>query len=102
MAAWSARLFEGLGSVCWLLPKSVSEHSQEWLCHAFVVMANHVHLLITPLCSVARLTKGLKGASDRECNKILGRTGDRFWQHESFDHWVRTTGEFNRIRAYIE
>ena len=70
--------------------------------HAFVVMANHVHVLITPLCSVARLTKGLKGTSARECNEILGRTENRFWQDESFDHWVRTNSEFNRTRAYIE
>jgi REP element-mobilizing transposase RayT len=70
--------------------------------HAFVVMANHVHVLITPLCPVARLVKGLKGASARECNKILGRTRRHFWQDESFDHWVRTASEFNRIRVYIE
>ncbi len=97
----------------WLLERSLAEcvtgmiergacELRQYHLHAFVVMANHVHLLITPLCSVARLTKGLKGASARECNKILGRTGDRFWQDESFDHWVRTTGEFHRIRAYIE
>jgi REP element-mobilizing transposase RayT len=70
--------------------------------HAFVVMANHVHLLITPLRAVGRLTNALKGVSARECNKILGRTGNHFWQDESFDHWVRTANESERIRAYIE
>jgi type I restriction enzyme R subunit/putative DNA methylase len=70
--------------------------------HAFVVMANHVHLLITPLRPVARLTNSLKGTSARECNKILRRTGNHFWQDESFDHWVRATKEFERVRAYIE
>lgn len=70
--------------------------------HAFVVMANHVHLLITPLCPVARLANSLKGTSARECNKILGRTWSHFWQDESFDHWIRTTGEFTRIRTYME
>ena len=28
--------------------------------------------------------------------------GKHFWQDESFDHWVRTPAEFNRIRSYIE
>jgi REP element-mobilizing transposase RayT len=70
--------------------------------HSFVVMANHVHLLITPLCPLSRLTNGLKGVSARECNKILRRTGNHFWQDESFDPWIRTADEFRRIQAYIE
>jgi REP element-mobilizing transposase RayT len=70
--------------------------------HAFVVMPNHIHLLITPLRLVGRLTNSLKGTSARKCNRILGRTGNHFWQDESFDRWVRTTNEFERIRSYIE
>src|ERR1700689_3870465 len=57
--------------------------------HAYVVMANHVHLLITPMISVARITNGVKGVTAREANVILERIGKRFWQGESFDHWVR-------------
>jgi len=70
--------------------------------HAFVVMANHVHLLITPKVSVARITKGIKGASARQANRILGRIGNYFWQEESFDHWIRNASEFERVRMYIE
>jgi REP element-mobilizing transposase RayT len=70
--------------------------------HAFVIMPNHVHLLITPKVSVPRLMNGLKGITAREANSILGRRGQHFWQDESFDHWVRTSAEFDRIRAYIE
>ncbi len=70
--------------------------------HAFVVMANHVHVLIDPLLPLKRIMDGLKGVSARESNRILGRTGSRFWQDESFDHWVRNGKEFERIRAYIE
>jgi type I restriction enzyme R subunit/putative DNA methylase len=33
---------------------------------------------------------------------LLHRTGERFWQDESFDHWVRSEGEFIRIQKYIE
>jgi len=32
----------------------------------------------------------------------LGRTGEPFWQKESYDHWVRNQAEFLRIKAYIE
>ena len=69
---------------------------------AFVVMPNHVHILIQPHVSLARITKGIKGASARKANEILGRTGKPFWQDESFDHWIRTQGEYESIHAYIE
>jgi putative transposase len=70
--------------------------------HAFVVMPNHVHLLITPKLPVRRIMNGLKGAAARQANSILSRKGSHFWQDESFDHWVRTPKEFDRIRTYIE
>jgi hypothetical protein len=43
-------------------------------CHAFVVMANHVHLLITPLVEVSKITQTLKRFTARSANKILGLT----------------------------
>jgi len=70
--------------------------------HAFVVMPNHVHLLITPTVPLPRITNGLKGVTARDANAILHRAGQHFWQDESFDHWVRSPSQFDRIRAYIE
>ena len=69
---------------------------------AYVVMANHVHLLVLPKISPDRMMKSLKGSSAREANRALGRTGEPFWQKESYDHWVRDRQEFDKIRAYIE
>ena len=69
---------------------------------AYVVMANHVHLLIRPRIAPDRLLKSLKGATAREANRVLGRTGEPFWQKESYDHWVRSASEFQNIRTYIE
>jgi len=70
--------------------------------HAYVIMPNHVHLLITPAVSVTRIMRGIKGISAREANRILSRGGKAFWQDESYDHWVRSEQEFGRIRTYIE
>ena len=70
--------------------------------HAFVIMPNHVHLLITPKVPISRITNGLKGVTARNANAILHRTGQHFWQDESFDHWVRSPSQFHRICAYIE
>jgi REP element-mobilizing transposase RayT len=69
---------------------------------SYVIMANHVHLLVFPLIEPSRLLKSLKGFTAREANRILGRTGEPFWQRESYDHWVRDEAELSCIRKYIE
>jgi REP element-mobilizing transposase RayT len=65
-------------------------------------MANHVHMLITPKIDPSRMMQSLKGYTARESNRLLNRTGDPFWQSESYDHWIRDEAEFDRIRRYIE
>jgi hypothetical protein len=44
----------------------------------------------------------LKGATARQANLALGRTGQPFWQEESYDRLVRNGEEFRRIQRYIE
>jgi REP element-mobilizing transposase RayT len=70
--------------------------------HAWVVMSNHVHTLISPGIDPSRLIGSLKGTTARAANKLLGRTGEPFWQGECYDHWVRDENEFRRICVYIE
>jgi hypothetical protein len=65
-------------------------------------LANHVPVLLLPLVSPSRLMKSLKGFTAREANRLLGRTGEPFWQRESYDHRVRDDAEWNRIAHYIE
>jgi REP element-mobilizing transposase RayT len=69
---------------------------------AWVVMSNHVHVLLRPNKKLADVTRAIKKTSAKEANLILGRTGKPFWQDESYDHWVRDAREFDRIAAYIE
>jgi REP-associated tyrosine transposase len=70
--------------------------------HAYVVMPNHVHVLLDPRLPLAKISSVIKGVSARDANATLGRTGKPFWQDESFDHWIRNGAEFERIRHYIE
>jgi len=70
--------------------------------HAWVVMHNHVHMLILPHVPLPQITHWIKGRTAREASLLLERTGEPFWQHESWDHWVRNEREFQRIVAYIE
>ena len=69
---------------------------------AFAIMPNHVHALFLPVISPSRFLKSLKGFTAREANRLLDRTGEPFWQRESYDHWVRSSDEWNRIARYIE
>ena len=69
---------------------------------AWVLMVNHVHILIYPEARLARITKAIKNYSARQANAILGRTGLPFWQDESYDHWVRGPDELEKIVRYIE
>lgn len=70
--------------------------------HSYVVMPNHVHLIVTPAVPVPKLTRSLKSITAKRANQLLGLTGQGFWQDETYDRVVRNTLEFERIRAYIE
>jgi len=70
--------------------------------HAFVVMPNHVHLLVNPIVPLPKLAKSLKGITAKRANEMFRLTGKPFWQEESYDHLVRNEKEFESIRNYIE
>jgi len=69
---------------------------------AWVVMPNHVHVLLRPETGLPLITRWLKGFTARQANLILDRTGEAFWQDESFDHRVRDEVELERIVRYVE
>jgi putative transposase len=69
---------------------------------AFCVMPNHVHVVLDPKVPVPRITKSIKGFTARRANEILGRTGEPFWQDETYDHWIRSSEEQARIIRYTE
>ena len=70
--------------------------------HSVVIMPTHVHLLLEPLgdSKLPELLKGIKGASARQANKILGTSG-QFWLDESYDHIVRSEEQYGHFLRYI-
>lgn len=80
------------------------EASLGWTSPHWVVMPNHVHLLLTSAGPAPqplhRTIARLKGRFARLANAVLQRTGP-FWQAEWFDHWVRDDPEQSRIVDYI-
>ena len=81
----------------------LTKHEQDYYLHAWVIMPNHVHLLVEPLnsCVLSDILQAIKSISAREANQLLVREG-AFWQRESYDHLVRDEDDFNHALEYIE
>jgi putative transposase len=69
---------------------------------AAVVMPNHVHALLQPRPGIemARITKGIKGASARKINQGRGTKGS-VWDEERFDRIVRDEEDLEVKVRYI-
>jgi hypothetical protein len=65
-------------------------------CTSFVVMPNHVHLLVTPHVVARKWLGPLKGFTAREANRILGRGGSRSGRMKATT--ILSEVEFERIR----
>jgi REP element-mobilizing transposase RayT len=82
---------------------------------AFVVMPSHFHWIFQPVLGWVqqlpparikkspreRVVQSINRHSSNRCNKLRGAYGT-FWQHESYDHWIRDMDELERIIHYIE
>jgi putative transposase len=74
----------------------------KFLVHEFVIMPNHIHLLmsIDDSGGVGRAVQFIKGEFSHE----LGKTETRLkavWQPSYYEHRVRDIEEHERIRTYI-
>jgi putative transposase len=68
--------------------------------HAFVVMPEHVHLLITPSPTLERAVQLIKGGSSHAFGSELGRKKE-VWQRGFTDHRIRDGVDFESHREYI-
>lgn len=67
---------------------------------AYCIMSNHVHLILSELSIVLHIFLKLhKQYTARQANLLLKRTGNPFWQKESYDHIIRDY-EFDHQIAY--
>jgi REP element-mobilizing transposase RayT len=76
--------------------------------HAWMVMPNHVHAVLTPLegHSLSRILHSWKSFTAHEAQNMAQTPslqipkGEGFWQRESYDHLVRDEAEFARVCEY--
>jgi len=78
-------------------------HNERYLLDEWVIMPNHIHVLLWPMPNhtLSEILRDRKRRIAREANLLLRRTGTRFWQHESSDHWIRDDDQKIRVRRYI-
>ncbi|HEX6503178.1 MAG TPA: transposase [Terriglobales bacterium] len=68
--------------------------------HEFVVMPDHIHLLITPLTSLERSVQFIKGGFSYRAKKELGSNLE-IWQTGFSDHRIRDAEDYAQHVEYI-
>lgn len=73
-----------------------------YLLHGFVIMPNHVHLLLSlaPDRTLESLIISWKTYTARQANLLEGRTGP-FWQRDYFDRLIRHQKHFRNVVRYL-
>ena len=66
------------------------------------VMSNHAHIILYKIDRpLFRITQSIKTYTAKESNLLLGRTGEHFWQRETFDHMIRNRVAFRKHVGYV-
>ena len=80
--------------------------NQKFDLYGLVVMPDHVHLALVPLCRpqgpipIAEIMQAIKRASAHRINRLLNRRG-QVWQEESFDRALRKEEQFEAKLYYM-
>jgi REP element-mobilizing transposase RayT len=96
---------------CWLRQRAIADlvanalrfhQNTRFDLLAWVVMPNHVHVVVRPRpgWTLSKILQSWKGYTGRKANLLLRRTGQTFWQDESFDHLVRNDDDLHRCCHY--
>lgn len=90
--------------------KKISEKYSEISVDCYVIMPNHIHLLLSiakdggrgdPSPTVEAAMGWFKYQATKEINKIRGTTGEKIFQRSFFDHIVRNRDDYYEIYKYI-
>lgn len=101
---WQGRRLFQQGQACDIFLENLQRHraAGKYALHAFVLMPDHFHLLLTPAQDVAleRVVQLIKGGSSHALGESLGL---RFpvWQRGFSDHRIRDLGDCDEHLRYI-
>ena len=71
-----------------------------YLLHEFVVMPDHIHILLTPLASLEKAVQFIKGGFSYRAKKELGSNLE-IWQKGFSDHRIRDASDYGIHVTYI-
>jgi putative transposase len=71
-----------------------------YLLHEFVIMPDHLHILLTPKTSLEKAVQFIKGGFSYRAKKELG-SNIEVWQKGFSDHRIRDAGDYLRHVDYI-
>lgn len=76
---------------------------ERYALHAWVIMPNHVHALLTsrPGSGLSDIIGSWKSYTARRANSLLSSSGP-FWQTDYFDRGIRDERQFYAVWSYIE
>lgn len=84
-----------------LIIATLRHYSEEdFTLHAFVIMPDHLHLLLTPAGRVERAIQLIKGGFSFHARKEFGWNGE-IWQKVFTDHRIRNEEDWVRYVEYI-
>ncbi len=71
-----------------------------YLIHEFVIMPDHIHVLLTPLTSLEKAVQFIKGGFSYRARKELGSNME-IWQKGFSDHRIRDANDYEIHVSYI-
>jgi putative transposase len=71
-----------------------------YLLHEFVVMPDHIHVLLTPKTSLEKAMQFIKGGFSYRAKKEMGSNME-IWQKGFSDHRIRDPGDYSRHVSYV-
>ena len=98
------------GEIADLWIQRIPEKYQEISVDCYVIMPNHIHLLLSvmkddgrgdPSPTVDAAMGWLKYQITREINNLRGTPGEKLLQRSFFDHVIRNQDDYNKIYKYI-
>jgi len=71
-----------------------------YVLHEFVIMPDHIHVLLTPKTSLEKAVQFIKGGFSYRAKKDLGSNME-IWQKGFSDHRIRDEGDYREHASYI-
>ncbi len=100
-ATWERRsLFQNESWARLLIGTIYHYRGSAYLLHAFVIMPDHIHVLLTPRTSLEKSVQFIKGGFSYRVKKELGSNME-VWQKGFSDHRIRDAEDYSRHVDYI-